>query len=302
MAVVVTCPACQRKARVPDAAVGKSVRCPGCGNTFAAVSADAPPFNDATELPDEPTSPPSPEEDARQATRTGVALLSASQALLAGGTGLRLLLALAHLVTADSVAKGSFQESLAEVVAVASTLALLGGVVTALIGAVFGTVTPAAISVRAAAMSVLVLSLLYAIQTPTGSLRDLYSGMPGAGRSSQRVPDLAGLAGFMLLAALVPEAFEAARQAMLAVYVRGQARRLGDRAAAGLGGVLTITYPAAVVGLIVLGIVVGLVSSKPHPTFDQVVAVLVLLAKTVLVALGAFVLLRVWLRLGTVRG
>ena len=42
--------------------------------------------------------------------------------------------------------------------------------------------------------------------------------------------------------------------------------------------------------------------TNPHPTFDQVLNVLVLLAKTVLVALGAFVLLRVWLALGADRG
>jgi hypothetical protein len=304
MAVVVTCPACQRKARVPDAAVGKSVKCPGCGNTFPAVSADAPPpFNDPTDLADEPAPPASPEADGRRVTRTGVALLGASQALLAAGTALKLLLALIQLVTSDTGPRGSFHESLTEFVAVVSTLALLGGIVTALIGAVFCTVTPGAIPVRAAAGSVLVLSVLYAIQAPTGSLRDMFAQTAGVGRGSPRGPDLptSGFAGLLLLVTLTPEAFEAARQAMLAAYARSQARRLGDRAAAGLSRLLTIAHPAAVVGLIVLGIVVGMFSSKPHPTFDRVLAVLVLLAKTVLVALGAFVLLRVWVRLGTVR-
>src|SRR5439155_1304110 len=139
MAVVVTCPACQRKARVPDAAVGKSVKCPGCGSTFPALSADATPpptrFSDLAD--DAPAQPESPEEDARRVTRLGVGLLAASQALLAAGTALKLLLALIQLVTSDTGAKSSFQESFTEFITIVSTLALLGGIIAAMIGAVF---------------------------------------------------------------------------------------------------------------------------------------------------------------------
>jgi hypothetical protein len=308
MPVVVTCPTCQRKARVPSASVGKRVKCRRCGTTFPAVTADAtpPPIRRTTGVadePDVPALPASPEDDARRVTRTGVGLLTASQALLAVGTALKLLLLLIQLLTSDTGAKSSLYESLTEFLMIASTLALLGGIIAATIGAVFCTVTPGAISVRAAAATVLVLSLLYAIQAPTGSLRDLISGTANTGRGNPRTPDApaTNLAGLMLLLGLTPEAYEAARQAMLAVYARVQARRLGDRAAAGLAGLIAIAYPVAVVGLILLGVVVNVFSGKPHPTFDQVLSVLVLLTKTVLIALGAFVLLRVWMRLGVVR-
>jgi hypothetical protein len=48
--------------------------------------------------------------------------------------------------------------------------------------------------------------------------------------------------------------------------------------------------------------VVGVFSAKAHPTFDQVLHDLVLLAKSILLALGGFLMLRVWLALGAVRG
>jgi hypothetical protein len=159
-------------------------------------------------------------------------------------------------------------------------------VIAALIGAVFCTVSPGPIGVRAAAGAVLVLSLVAAGQTTTDSFRDLFAGAAGlgrAGRPSDRMPGV--VAGLMLLITLAPEAYEAARQAMLAVYARSQARRLGDRTATGLGGIVAIAYPAGVIGL----------------SFDQALQVLVLLAKSILIALGGLVLLRVWTALRVVR-
>ena len=34
----IACPSCKKQLRVPDTAAGKTVKCPGCGNTFAAVA------------------------------------------------------------------------------------------------------------------------------------------------------------------------------------------------------------------------------------------------------------------------
>jgi hypothetical protein len=297
MPVVVTCPACQRKARVPDAAVGKRVKCPDCGTSFPAVAADAAqPTREPNDVPEVPALPETPEDEARRVTRIGVGLLAGSQTLLAVGTGVRLLLALFQLVTADTGPKTAWVEALTEFVIVGGSLALLGGIIGALVGAVFCTLPPAAVSARSAAASVLALTVLHAIQAPIGEFRDVVTDV---GRVGPRFPDLQlhSLARLALIASLTPEAFEAARQALLALYARSQARRHADRAAAGLAALLAIAYPVVVIGLTVLGIAVTLFSGKPHPTFDQVLAVLVLLTKTVLVALGAFVLLRVWLRL-----
>ena len=64
MSAVITCPACQRKARVSRSAVGKTVKCPGCGTPFLAVvdDTDPPPSRVPPEL--EEVSEPSPESAA----------------------------------------------------------------------------------------------------------------------------------------------------------------------------------------------------------------------------------------------
>jgi predicted Zn finger-like uncharacterized protein len=43
MPTIVDCPACQRKLRVPDDLLGKQVKCPQCGDTFAATAQAEPP-------------------------------------------------------------------------------------------------------------------------------------------------------------------------------------------------------------------------------------------------------------------
>ncbi len=44
MAIELTCPSCQRRLRVPDELLGKTVRCPSCQSTFAATANEpAPP-------------------------------------------------------------------------------------------------------------------------------------------------------------------------------------------------------------------------------------------------------------------
>jgi hypothetical protein len=56
MSTLIDCPSCSRKLRVPNEFLGKSVRCPTCGETFAAAEAVAVPPAAA-----EPTPPPTPE-------------------------------------------------------------------------------------------------------------------------------------------------------------------------------------------------------------------------------------------------
>jgi predicted Zn finger-like uncharacterized protein len=75
MSSLIDCPSCRRQLRVPEEFVGKSVRCPSCGETFPAV--EAPPGPAAApspitsvpldlELGDKPPAPPSAPEAPRR--------------------------------------------------------------------------------------------------------------------------------------------------------------------------------------------------------------------------------------------
>jgi predicted Zn finger-like uncharacterized protein len=69
MSIIVDCPSCSRKLRVPEDLLGTRVKCPTCGGTFDAVAApteEVPPSPSATEvaaLPP-PESPSEPRPDA----------------------------------------------------------------------------------------------------------------------------------------------------------------------------------------------------------------------------------------------
>jgi predicted Zn finger-like uncharacterized protein len=57
MALLIECPSCERKLRVPDEFVGRSVRCPSCGETFPAPAA---PAGAAAPTASGPTAEPAP--------------------------------------------------------------------------------------------------------------------------------------------------------------------------------------------------------------------------------------------------
>ena len=278
MPVVITCPACQRKARVPETAVGKTVKCPGCGTTFTATpdelnppSAQPPVEN---ELPEPAAELPA---SARRAERTGLGLLSISQLAFAISLSLQLLSALIAMVSPDPAAKN---QALLSVLQVLSLLAILGGLagtIAALSGSIFCIVPPGSAPARAASATVLVLTVLAIIRE---------SSIPFHAAQQNR---------FTMLSL---GAFEGARQALLAVAAHLHARQLGDAATAKMALFLAFAYPAVVVGLTTLAILVTIFSKgTPHPTFEQVTKIGDLLAQTALVAAGAFVLWRVWDRM-----
>jgi predicted Zn finger-like uncharacterized protein len=67
MPQVTECPECQRKLRVPDELLGKKVKCPSCGTTFAAAASEqalptAPLQEEDTSPPARRKSAPPPEE------------------------------------------------------------------------------------------------------------------------------------------------------------------------------------------------------------------------------------------------
>jgi len=66
MPSIISCPSCQKQLKVPDDLIGKSVKCPGCKETFTAQtmgkSAAAPAREDVVEKPRKKAAPP-PEDD-----------------------------------------------------------------------------------------------------------------------------------------------------------------------------------------------------------------------------------------------
>jgi len=58
MPIIVQCPACGRKLRVPDELLGKKVKCPGCGGTFTGEDRTSPPAPSAE--PKAESKPPAP--------------------------------------------------------------------------------------------------------------------------------------------------------------------------------------------------------------------------------------------------
>jgi hypothetical protein len=271
MPVVITCPACQRKARIPNVARGKSVKCPSCGNTFTATGGDETSGRQQSDL-DETAEPASPLDDARRVERIGVGLMTLSEALFAASLVLSLVISLLAMVPADAGPKNPIPGSFSQVLMLIVVLTGLFATVTALVGSVFCVVPPAAIPARAAAAAVLILTVLIVARAPGGSNHDL-------------------------LLKLGPPMYQSARQAMLAFYVRVQALRLGEPATATMATILAVTYPVVVIGLATLTVLVSMYSGKPHRTFDQAVKTIDQLTQTALVAWSAFVLWRVWARL-----
>ena len=270
MPVVITCPVCQRKSRVPNAARNKSVKCPGCGNTFTATVGDETSARISPD-PDEPADPATPVEESRRVERIGVGLMALSEALFAISMVLGLFVSLLAMLPAEA-AKGPTPGSISQIMTLIAALTSLIGTVTTLIGSAFCVVPSAYPPARAAAAAVLILTLVIVVRPPTNAFRDL-------------------------LALLGPPVYQSARQAMLAIYVRVQARRLGDNLTCLMATVLALVYPLVVIGLATLAVLVSMYSGTPHPTFEQVTKTIDQLSQTTFIAVSAFVLWRVWARL-----
>src|SRR5947209_20560053 len=77
MPSIISCPSCQKQLKVPDELIGKSVKCPGCKETFTAQalskSSAAPPREEVVEKPRKKAAPPpDDEEDDDEAPRKPV--------------------------------------------------------------------------------------------------------------------------------------------------------------------------------------------------------------------------------------
>jgi hypothetical protein len=299
MPVVITCPSCQRKARVPRAAIGKTIKCPSCGTNYPAVYSDLPSTTRRPPVADEPSDSPSrfpAEDDAGRTERIGIGLMTVSEGLLAASLALQLLLALTSLV-ADGTASGPALQTVTEIAALVMLVGAFAAIIGTLVGAVYCSLAPGPLPLRAAAVAMLVLTLFTA-QPFAGTIRDRVAGATGTNRIDDRVLSTAfPLGGLYLLFALPPVVYEAGRQAMIAVYARGQAQRVGDDLGARMALIIAIGFPVVVIGLNALNYLAVVLAGKPQPRFDRIVTVLDQLARTILVAWGAFVFWRIWSRL-----
>src|SRR6266478_5869515 len=75
MPSIISCPSCQKQLKVPDELIGKSVKCPGCKETFTAQtmskSSPAPAREDVMEKPRKKAAPP-PDDEEDEAPRKAV--------------------------------------------------------------------------------------------------------------------------------------------------------------------------------------------------------------------------------------
>src|SRR5689334_11424538 len=107
MPVVVACPACQQRARVPEPMLGQSVKCPACGATFtvpADAAATAPPESAPPVAESPPLRPLPADPDALRAARAGTGVQIVGLGLY--GVGIALILFMALISMAGSLAPG----------------------------------------------------------------------------------------------------------------------------------------------------------------------------------------------------
>jgi hypothetical protein len=310
MPVVIVCPKCQRKVRVPSKAIGKSVRCPVCGETFEARTDEptpppmpAPELEVASEAQSEPAVPKS---DGGRVERTGVRLLTMAEVLLAISLALQLVVALIQLATSESSPRAfadkpsaSFASSVTQVLSLVWVVAQVAAAAVTLVGSMFVLVPATNLQLRARAGTVLLFAAL-SVPVSGSSVGDMIRGAIGGELSSGirgANPVETALVGQVWVLSMTPLVVGAALQTMLALYARFQAHRLRDRAAEQLARAVAIGFPAVVIGLFLLKDLARIFGS-PSQTFYQVMMVLDELFRTAFVAAGAFVLWRIWVALG----
>ncbi|HEY1376771.1 MAG TPA: hypothetical protein VGF55_08245, partial [Gemmataceae bacterium] len=166
MPVVVACPACRQKARVPDAMVGQSVCCPACAATFA-VAADGPPAEpipaaEPDVIPVQPTRPPLPADaDALRAVRAGVGVQVWAHAASAGALAAFVLLYLAAVAAASGGLRGAgVIAALPQLFALVGVLLLTVGNLLGLVGGSLCVLAPPEHQARGLAVAALLLTAL----------------------------------------------------------------------------------------------------------------------------------------------
>ncbi len=311
MPIVVACPACQKRARVPESMFGRAVKCPACAATFvvsddglAVLTPGEPPESDAGSISDAgstavdgasdalplPATPAVP--DILRALRAGVFLQLLAQGLTAGGWSIALLITLLGTVAPGALAGPSANPA-------AGIMALLAGglmtvsAVLGLVGGAFILQAPKAFLARGLAIANLVLVIVELFQAEglaRGFIVSAQFGMPLRGSSPAGVYSV-------MLPALSVWAFEAARLTVLALFWRSVSFILRDGTGALLALRLAVATTAAH-GLLFLSLI--LVLAAESGTAGEILAVVGQVAQLGLVVWGVIVAERVWRRLRAV--
>jgi hypothetical protein len=165
MPLVVTCPACQQKARMPDAMLGQPVKCPACGATFAVPAAG--PSTEAAP-PVVPTDPPArlplpADKESLTSVQAGLSVQLLTQCIY--GSALALFFFLCMLLMADKLAVrpaglGIGGWTGTGLLTVFAAVLLLGSILFDIVGASLCVLAPTAHLARGLAIAALILALV----------------------------------------------------------------------------------------------------------------------------------------------
>jgi hypothetical protein len=256
MPVVITCPACQKKARVPDAMLGQPVKCPACGAMFSAP-ANGTPADPATTPAAETVIAERPlpaDADALRAARTSVGVQLCAQLVLA--TALALFLVMLLSLLSDSLFGGPSRPGRPSVIAaylvLAGAVSLLVGGLLNLAGAGIGVLAPPARLARGLAVATLAVSVVAVIQIITSLQWSTMMLLEGAAvrwnGSFMPLP----FHGFVILWVV-----EVVRVVVLTLYWRALSSILRDARGATNAQRLTVAAPVVQVGYVGAWAVVG---------------------------------------------
>jgi hypothetical protein len=255
MPIVVTCPACQQKARVPEAMLGQTVKCPACEAAFPVPAEGAPPPT-VEVVPEAPTRAPLPADaDSLRAACAGSSVQLIAHCLYAAALALYLILLLftfiGPLATGPGMGGRGVREPLLIFVVIGATLLLIVCGLLNIVGAAFCLLAPAARFARAFAIALLVLALLAFERFASvfgvlfGYFDDMYGRFQGA------------VMPFWLSNAITLWLVDVGRLVILALFWRSMSCILRDARGAALGKRLAIAGPIAQAFLVFAWIVIS---------------------------------------------
>jgi hypothetical protein len=219
MPLVVACPACHQKSRVPDDMLGQSVKCPACGATFAVPAAVPSPPTETPAVADAMPARPLPADpDALRAVRAATGVQVIALGLYAASLGILILLLLVSLAGIG----GRGGSVLAIFIAIAASVLLAVSGLTGIVGASLALLAPPAHMARGFAIAVLVFSVLAfeRLTSTFGFMVGLYDDAPSRWGGAFGRYWATGLTQFWIL--------EVARLTVLALFWRAAFRIVRD--------------------------------------------------------------------------
>jgi predicted Zn finger-like uncharacterized protein len=299
------CPACQKRFRLPDDLLGRSVKCPDCGAVFTAPGrpaeaepADAPlPFDPVVPRPvrggreapfaeDVPSARREADGEVWRTIAAGASLHGVAHALYVGALALLFVIALAALGDSSPSSGTGFgrttTRSILAVFGILAGLALLGNWLLAVIAESFWVLAPVQAKARGLAIALLVMGGLVLLRLPqlVGLFIELVDRRGGRDQEAYLVSS-------MLLFYLA----EGARLTLFGFFLGALARNLRRPGLAGTN-VLGLVTPLVLGGLFLLTLVV-LLAARREPAAGLLVLFLNVAGQAGLLIWGLMALLRI---------